>query len=71
MAGPSEIPEQENDRKLCPEDAHFQHGKRFLSEHDQTDQLLWTLRCEGVIKPNEQPVIVDLQNPSDLSKMPF
>lgn len=45
-------------------------GKR-LRDGSSTDQLLWALRSEGIVRTNEQPIVVDLQNPSDLFKMPF
>ncbi|WP_054025406.1 glycosyltransferase family A protein [Bacillus sp. FJAT-28004] len=34
-------------------------------------QLLWLLQAEGVVSLSDHAVLVDLQNPSDLSKMPF
>jgi hypothetical protein len=47
-----------------------QNGKRFLGEGTDT-QLLWRLQTEGVITRADQAVLIDLQNPEDLSKMPF
>lgn len=34
-------------------------------------QLLWLLQAEGIVSLSDHAVLVDLQNPSDLSKMPF
>ncbi|MFD1953940.1 hypothetical protein ACFSL6_07025 [Paenibacillus thailandensis] len=45
--------------------------KRLPNGSASADHLLWTLRSEGIVKDQEQPVVVDLQNPSDLFKMPF
>lgn len=33
--------------------------------------LLWRMQADGVITKNEYPVVIDLQNPEDLSKIPF
>lgn len=33
--------------------------------------MLWMLQAEGIVSEAEHAVLVDLQNPSDLSKMPF
>lgn len=33
--------------------------------------LMWMLQAEGVVKDSKHAVLIDLQNPSDLSKMPF
>lgn len=33
--------------------------------------MLWMLQAEGVVTEAEHAVLVDLQNPADLSKMPF
>ncbi|MGM0884196.1 MAG: hypothetical protein ACQEXQ_24550 [Bacillota bacterium] len=46
-------------------------GKRsFISGTDAT-QLLWLLQAEGIVSHADHAVLVDLQNPVDLSKMPF
>lgn len=34
-------------------------------------QLLWQLQAEGIVSVKEHAVLVDLQNPADLSKLPF
>lgn len=34
-------------------------------------QLLWLLQAEGIVSHSDHAVLIDLQNPSDLSKMPF
>ncbi|RIX51077.1 hypothetical protein D3P08_18545 [Paenibacillus nanensis] len=34
-------------------------------------QMMWMLQAEGIVSESEHAVLVDLQNPSDLSKMPF
>ncbi len=47
-----------------------QKGKRFL-EGDSDTQLLWRLQSEGIITRADQTVLIDLQNPEDLSKLPF
>jgi ABC-type sulfate transport system substrate-binding protein len=44
--------------------------KRSQSENPSAD-LMWTLRSEGIVSRPDQAILVDLQNPSDLSKMPF
>lgn len=33
--------------------------------------MLWMLQAEGIVTEADHAVLVDLQNPSDLSKMPF
>lgn len=46
-------------------------GKRsFITGTDAT-QLLWLLQAEGIVSHADHAVLVDLQNPVDLSKMPF
>ncbi|WP_028608247.1 hypothetical protein [Paenibacillus harenae] len=39
-------------------------------ETDAT-QLMWMLQAEGIVSQADHAVLVDLQNPADLSKMPF
>jgi hypothetical protein len=34
-------------------------------------QMMWMLQAEGIVSESEHAVLVDLQNPADLSKMPF
>lgn len=34
-------------------------------------QMMWMLQTEGIVSESEHAVLVDLQNPADLSKMPF
>ncbi|MEK3883905.1 hypothetical protein [Paenibacillus sp. PL2-23] len=45
-------------------------GKR---SHDGVSavQMLWLLQAEGIVSESEHAVLVDLENPADLSKMPF
>ncbi|TCM97259.1 hypothetical protein EV294_104475 [Paenibacillus sp. BK033] len=44
--------------------------KRSQSGEDSAG-LIWMLRNEGIVSKPDQAILVDLQNPSDLSKMPF
>jgi len=37
----------------------------------QGDGLLWQLQSRGIVAESEQAVLVDLQSPADLSKLPF
>lgn len=46
-------------------------GKRLPVDEASANHLIWVLRSEGIVKTNEQPVVVDLQNPADLFKIPF
>jgi hypothetical protein len=41
-----------------------------IGESD-ANQLMWQLQAEGILKDGIQAVLIDLQNPADLSKMPF
>ncbi|MDQ0116546.1 hypothetical protein [Paenibacillus harenae] len=41
-----------------------------IGESD-ANQLMWMLQAEGIVKDSHQAVLIDLQNPADLSKMPF
>ncbi|MGO4538685.1 hypothetical protein [Paenibacillus sp. 2TAB19] len=41
-----------------------------IGESD-ANQLMWQLQAEGILKDGIQAVLIDLQNPVDLSKMPF
>lgn len=54
-------PERESDN---------QGGKRSQGESAAL-HMLWMLQAEGIVSEAEHAVLVDLQNPSDLSKMPF
>ncbi|SFF24798.1 hypothetical protein SAMN05216378_5675 [Paenibacillus catalpae] len=38
---------------------------------DSSAGLIWMLTNEGIVSKPDQAILVDLQNPSDLSKMPF
>ncbi|WP_052350769.1 hypothetical protein [Paenibacillus gorillae] len=51
--------EQSNDRK------------RSHVEDASHSRLLWRLKMDGVVTSSEHAILVDLQNPEDLSKMPF
>ncbi|MGO4110629.1 hypothetical protein [Paenibacillus sp. YAF4_2] len=51
-------------------DEGLEKRMRSQSENPSAD-LMWTLRSEGVVSKPDQAILVDLQNPSDLSKMPF
>ncbi|MHA7967147.1 hypothetical protein ACX93W_23800 [Paenibacillus sp. CAU 1782] len=33
--------------------------------------MMWQLKAQGIISESDQAVLIDLQNPADLSKMPF
>lgn len=47
-------------------------GKRCQHEGvDEAAHVMWTLRTKGIVSDSEQAVLIDLQNPADLSKMPF
>jgi len=46
-------------------------GKRSQTEGVDGTQLLWLLQAEGVVSLSDHAVLIDLQNPTDLSKMPF
>jgi hypothetical protein len=37
----------------------------------EASQMMWQLKEQGIIRESEQAVLIDLQNPADLSKMPF
>ncbi|MFX3631587.1 MAG: hypothetical protein ACE3L7_02605 [Candidatus Pristimantibacillus sp.] len=45
--------------------------KRSQMDDEDAERLLWKLQSEGIITSSDHAVLVDLQNPSDLSKMPF
>ncbi|GGG84379.1 hypothetical protein [Paenibacillus radicis (ex Gao et al. 2016)] len=45
--------------------------KRSQGEDESHSRLLWRLRTDGVVTSSEHAILVDLQNPDDLSKMPF
>lgn len=59
------------------------HSKDIGSDSENTDrkrsqakevdgtQLLWLLQAEGIVSQADHAVLIDLQNPADLSKMPF
>lgn len=48
-------------------------GKVAISDDEelQGDGLLWQLQSRGIVAESEQAVLVDLQSPADLSKLPF
>jgi hypothetical protein len=46
-------------------------SKRSQTSGVDGTQLLWLLQAEGIVSHSDHAVLVDLQNPSDLSKMPF
>ncbi|WP_138753705.1 hypothetical protein [Paenibacillus sinopodophylli] len=46
-------------------------SKRSQMKAADGTQLLWLLQAEGVVSQSDHAVLIDLQNPSDLSKMPF
>ncbi|MBD2868404.1 glycosyltransferase family 2 protein [Paenibacillus arenilitoris] len=46
-------------------------GKRSHRNEVDATQLMWLLQAEGIVSQADHAVLVDLQNPSDLSKMPF
>lgn len=45
--------------------------ERKRSQSDDSASLIWMLKNEGIVNKPDQAILVDLQNPSDLSKMPF
>lgn len=46
-------------------------GAVVSNRESDANQLMWLLQSEGILKDANQAVLIDLQNPSDLSKMPF
>lgn len=50
---------------------HKHDRKRSQMDDEDAERLLWKLQSEGIITSSDHAVLVDLQNPSDLSKMPF
>lgn len=58
---------------------HQEHTDNNLKTHSgkrsQLDsvahQMLWLLQAEGIVSEAEHAILVDLQNPDDLSKIPF
>lgn len=56
----------EADKESGPADAaRGSHGSQSAV------QMMWMLQAEGIVSESEHAVLVDLQNPADLSKMPF
>ncbi|MFF2483665.1 hypothetical protein [Paenibacillus sp. NPDC058071] len=47
------------------------NNRKRLQSDEESSSLMWRLRSEGIITSSDQAVLVDLKNPSDLSKMPF
>lgn len=45
--------------------------KRYPSGSKDTSHLMWLLQSQGIISKADYAILVDLQNPEDLSKMPF
>ncbi|MBH5320612.1 hypothetical protein I6N90_22720 [Paenibacillus sp. GSMTC-2017] len=56
-------------------DHSMDHSEPQCGKRSQLDgitlQMLWMLQAEGIVSEAEHAVLVDLQNPNDLSKMPF
>lgn len=46
-------------------------GESYSSNGDGAVHLLWFLQSKGIVSERDYPILVDLQNPEDLSKMPF
>ncbi|RJX36936.1 hypothetical protein D3P09_25875 [Paenibacillus pinisoli] len=46
-------------------------SKRSQRSNTSAVHLMWMLQAEGIVSESDHAVLVDLQNPSDLSKMPF
>lgn len=42
-----------------------------LAGGDKALHWMWYLRSTGIVTESDQAILVDLQNPEDLSKMPF
>ncbi|MGG4144819.1 hypothetical protein ABEW34_17020 [Paenibacillus algorifonticola] len=64
--------EQDTDSKLKPDYATKRKLNNPQSKSKRTaSSLLWRMQADGVITKNEYPVVIDLQNPEDLSKIPF
>lgn len=47
------------------------NGKRSQQAGADATHLMWMLHAEGIVSESDHAVLVDLQNPADLSKMPF
>ncbi|MUT65025.1 hypothetical protein [Paenibacillus sp. NEAU-GSW1] len=52
-------------------DSSWKDRKRSQSGEKESSSLLWRLKSEGIVTSTDHAILVDLQNPSDLSKMPF
>ncbi|WP_168123435.1 hypothetical protein [Paenibacillus sp. HB172176] len=46
-------------------------GGSGMTGKTDSAQLLWVLQAEGIVTESEHAVLIDLQNPADLSKMPY
>jgi len=46
-------------------------SKRSQLANGSAVHLLWMLQAEGIVSESDHAVLVDLENPADLSKMPF
>jgi hypothetical protein len=57
--------------KAIEQVAGTKDGKRSRMTGTDAAQLLWLLQAEGIVSHSDHAVLVDLQNPADLSKMPF
>lgn len=54
-----------------PEDsANVRNSSQGTGNRDAS-QMMWMLQAEGVVAEADHAVLIDLQNPADLSKMPF
>ncbi|GLX70176.1 hypothetical protein [Paenibacillus glycanilyticus] len=62
---------RENGNVTVFADEGLKDRKRSHSRLDDSAGLIWMLRNEGIVTKPDQAILVDLQNPSDLSKMPF
>lgn len=51
--------------------AEKKERKRYRSDADGAIHLMWMLQSEGIVSKADHAILVDLQNPEDLSKMPF
>ncbi|MFD0957905.1 hypothetical protein [Paenibacillus chungangensis] len=57
--------------EVSGEDCAMSQRKRSYNEEDKAFHMMWMLQSEGIVTEVDHAVIVDLQNPADLSKMPF
>lgn len=45
--------------------------RRYPSGPEDASHLMWMLQSQGIISKTDHAILVDLQNPEDLYKMPF